>query len=104
MKFDKIEIHQWQQFEAVEINFHKPLTVITGANGSGKTTLLNLLARHSGWQMTSLAVPKKMGVAGLWTFFKRFFKGDDKSHDNAIGSLKYDNGVSTKLAIPAGSE
>jgi phosphatidylglycerophosphatase A len=103
MKFDKIEIHQWQQFEAVEINFHKSLTVITGANGSGKTTLLNLLAKHSGWQMTSLAVPKKMGAAGLWTFIKRFFKGYDKSHDNAIGSLKYDNGVSAKLAIPTGS-
>jgi AAA15 family ATPase/GTPase len=102
MRFDKIEIRQWQQFEAVEINFSKTLTVITGANGSGKTTLLNLLARHSGWQMPSLAVPKKNSTSGLWTYIKRFFKGIDKSQDNTIGALKYDNGATAKFTIPSG--
>jgi AAA15 family ATPase/GTPase len=99
MKFDKIEIHQWQQFESVDIAFHKSLTIITGANGSGKTTLLNLLAKHSGWEMNSLAVPK-VEKTGVWRFIIRFFKGVDKSNDNTIGTLKYDNDIIAKLIIP----
>jgi len=99
MRFEKLEIQQWQQFENVSISFHKPITIITGANGSGKTTLLNLLAKHSGWEMTSLAVPK-IEKNGIWKFFSRFFKGIDKSDDKVIGTLKYDNGNIAKLIIP----
>jgi predicted ATPase len=99
MKFEKIEIHQWQQFETVDITFHKHLTIITGANGSGKTTILNILAKHNGWQMTSLAVPK-IERTGFLKFIKRLFKGIDKSNDNTIGTLKYDNGITTRLTLP----
>jgi AAA15 family ATPase/GTPase len=100
MTFDKIEIHQWQQFESIDITFHKPLTIITGANGSGKTTMLNLLAMHSGWQMNSLAVPKIEKTTGLWKFIKRLFRGVDKSNDNIIGTLQYSSGGVAKLTIP----
>ena len=99
MRFEKLDIQQWQQFENISIIFHKPITIITGANGSGKTTLLNLLAKHSGWEMTSLAVPKAE-KNGFWKFFTRFFKGVDKSNDNMIGTLKYNNGSIAKLTIP----
>jgi AAA15 family ATPase/GTPase len=99
MRFEKLDIQQWQQFEIVDISFHKSLTIITGANGSGKTTLLNLLAKHSGWEMTSLAVPK-VEKNGFWKFFSRLFMGADKSNDNVIGTLKYDNGSISKLTIP----
>jgi predicted ATPase len=98
VRFDKIEIYQWQQFESINIAFHKPLTIITGANGSGKTTLLNLLAKHAGWETASLAVPKAEKT-GIWKFFSRFFKGVDKSNDNVIGTLKYENNIITNLVI-----
>ena len=99
MGFEKLEIQQWQQFEDISICFYKPITIITGANGSGKTTLLNLLAKHSGWQMTSLAVPK-IGKNGFLKFFIRLFRGIDKSDNREIGTLKYDNGSIAKLTIP----
>lgn len=46
MLFRSISLRGWQQFGAVDIEFHNRLTVLTGANGSGKTTLLRFLARR----------------------------------------------------------
>jgi len=59
MGFKNIKIKEWQQFEDINIEFHDKLTILTGANASGKTTILNLLAKHCGWNSTSLATPKK---------------------------------------------
>ena len=98
MRFDELKIQQWQQFENVGITFHSPITIITGANGSGKTTLLNLLAKHSGWEVNSLAVPKTE-KNGIWKYIIRFFKGIDRSNENVIGTLKYSNGSIAQLTI-----
>jgi predicted ATPase len=100
MLFNKIELYQWQQLENVAINFHRRLTVITGANGSGKTTILNLLARHYNWQTNSLAVPKKEKTTGIWKYIIRFFKGSDRSNDTIIGKISYNNNTQTNLSIP----
>jgi len=99
MRFEKLEIQQWQQFENINITFNKPITILTGANGSGKTTLLKLLAKHSGWHMSSLAVPKKESN-GIIKYFTRFFKGKDKSNENIIGRLNYGHGKTTEIVIP----
>ena len=73
MHFKFMEISEWQQFSNVAIEFHDRLTILTGANGSGKTTILNLLAKHYGWDMASLATPKKDKKSGIIQFFSRIF-------------------------------
>jgi len=65
MKFKKIKIDNWKQFEEINIDFHPNLTILTGANGSGKTTILNLLAKHFGWHINELATPKKEKGGGF---------------------------------------
>jgi predicted ATP-dependent endonuclease of OLD family len=56
MKFKSLKISNWKQFHAIDIEFHKKLTVLTGSNASGKTTLLNLLGRHFGWDFPELTL------------------------------------------------
>lgn len=99
MHFESMEIKEWQQFDNVSINFHDQLTVITGANGSGKTTLLNLLAKHYGWEMHSLATPRKEKKSGLITFFSRMFNGENKSEVPTIGRINYTNDTTSELQV-----
>ena len=49
MKFKKILLNDWRQFQNIDIDFHPNVTIITGANGSGKSTILKLLSKHFGW-------------------------------------------------------
>jgi AAA15 family ATPase/GTPase len=94
-----MEISEWQQFSNVAIEFHDRLTVLTGANGSGKTTILNLLAKHYGWDMASLATPKKEKKSGIIQFFSRIFNGENKSDTPSIGRLEYSNNATTDLQV-----
>ncbi len=104
MKFQQLTIREWQQFQDISINFHENLTILTGANGSGKTTLLQLLARHSGWNIHSLATPKLDRNTGLIKYFQRFL-GFEYDHTNMpeIGQLTYSNGVACSLTVPQGN-
>jgi predicted ATP-binding protein involved in virulence len=99
MKFRKITINEWKQFQNIEIDFHERLTILTGANGSGKTTLLNLLARHFGWNFIELATPAKDETTGYFRFFSRYFKHKIKSTENVIGKITYDNNQEANLSI-----
>ncbi len=100
MYFKKLEINSWQQFEKIEIEFNKRLTILTGANGSGKTTLLNILSKHSGWNITSLATPKQDKLTKYVKYITRCFKGKDISGNVSIGKITYDNNVQANLQIP----
>ena len=100
MYFKNLEINDWQQFEEINIDFNNRLTVLTGANGSGKTTLLNILSKHSGWNMQSLATPKRDKTTKLIKYFVRFWKGEDKSTETIIGKISYDNNIQSNLVIP----
>jgi len=100
MYFKRLRISEWQQFKKVEIDFHKRLTVLTGANGSGKTTILDLLARHFGWEKSSLATPKKDKKSGVFKYLPRLFNGFDKSDQNIIGELLYGDGNKASLQVP----
>lgn len=105
MKFKKLNIKDWQQFENIEIDFHERLTILTGANASGKTTILqNILAKHFGWNTLSCATPKKNKETGFVRFFssvKRFFgsKNQDK-HEDHIGYIEYEDGNNSNITIP----
>lgn len=46
MRFTKLEITDWKQFEQLAVAFLGRLTVLTGANGSGNTAILHMLARN----------------------------------------------------------
>ncbi len=101
MYFKNLEIKNWQQFENVNIDFNNRLTVLTGANGSGKTTLLNILSKHSGWNIHSLATPKKDKTTKIIKYFTRFWKGIDKSSETIIGKVSYDNKTQANIVIPS---
>ena len=94
--FRRLEIRQWQQFEEVDLTFGQQMTVLTGANGSGKTTILNLLAKHVGWDVPALGVPRK-NDSGIFTWLVRLFRDTDRSSEPSIGSLHYSDGTSAKL-------
>jgi hypothetical protein len=99
-KFKKLTLNEWQQFQAIEIEFNSRLTVLTGANGSGKTTLLNLLARHNNWDVPYLSTPKASDKSGVIKFISRLFRGIDISDQPAIGTLLYDNDQSAQIVVP----
>lgn len=101
--FTHLEISEWQQFRSINIDFDRPLTILTGANASGKTTLLNLLARHAGWQVPSLAVPRQSVVGGIIKFFMRFFSGEDRP-DNKLGRITYSNEQQATLTLAERSD
>ncbi|WP_282042842.1 AAA family ATPase [Winogradskyella flava] len=103
MKFKKLIISDWKQFEKINIDFHPNLTVLTGANGSGKTTILNLLARHFGWTINELATPAKDEKTGFFRFFSRWFKTDNEKPTNELGQITYSNDVKCSLVLPANS-
>jgi predicted ATPase len=102
INFKQLTISDWKQFEKIDIDFHKQLTVLTGANGSGKTTILNLLSRHFGWNHNELATPAKDEETGFFKFFNRYFKSQSKSKDLIIGNLLYSDGKKSELTIPEG--
>lgn len=100
MNFSQLEISKWQQFEKLHIDFHKNLTILTGANGSGKSTILaNILAKHCGWGFQSGSTPKKEKGTGLYRFFSRLWNGEDKNDEN-IGYLTYSDGQKADIQVP----
>lgn len=108
MKFKKLKINDWKQFENIEIDFHPNMTVLTGANGAGKTTILNLLSQHFGWNFNELSTPIKDKESGVTKFFARisnlFIKTVyPEDEQNKIGDLTYSDGSVSKLKVPEGN-
>src|SRR5688572_17753961 len=103
--FKSLEIRTWRQIEDVRIDFHKSLTILTGANGSGKTTILNLLSRHFGWSIPLVGTPRRDRLSGVLRYFSDFWKTltsrvEGKSHD-IIGEITYENSQVATLSIPS---
>lgn len=69
--FKSLRIRSWRQFASVDIDFHRRLTVLTGANGAGKTTILHLINRFWGWNIPYVSSPRfnKKGFRTYWSGF-----------------------------------
>ena len=99
MKLKSLKINDWKQFDAIDIEFHDQLTVLTGANASGKTTLLNLLGWHFGWNFQELSTPVKDRKTGRIKFsipVRRPRPGEDVV---TIGKIGYDNDSESIIMI-----
>lgn len=107
MKFKSLKINDWKQFDAVDIEFHDRLTILTGANASGKTTLLNMLAGCFGWGFQELSTPTKLQTGEI-EFLRPVPQSlllAEKSLENEnfpIGELVYDDGSKIPITIPYG--
>lgn len=107
--FKELAIHDWRQFEDIEIKFHDQLTVITGANGSGKSTVLRILSKHFGWPSMLVSTPKLSKTTGNLVYSSDFRSKIAKSFGynsyvppnyEEIGHLLYNDDSVTKLYVP----
>lgn len=107
MTFTAFELHDWQQFDSIKMDFSAPITIITGTNGSGKTTLVSLLATQFGAQFLSHATPiisdegEVSYTSGFWShvsgYLSRLFS---KADPNIVGRITYKDGSETILTTP----
>ncbi|WP_019898818.1 AAA family ATPase [Methylotenera mobilis] len=103
MKFKKLMLSDWRQFNKIEMEFHPRITIITGANGAGKSTILKILSQHFGWSYSLLSTPRlsstgeKKFFTGMLNFLRRTQK---EQNTNIAGTLEYDNSVIANLVIP----
>lgn len=101
IKFDRITLKNWKQFEKVDISFHDKLTLITGANASGKTTILNLLGRFVGWGVTELAVPIQDQATG-----EVRYSSEDKTNlddPELVGEILWGDDKRSVITMPPNS-
>jgi AAA domain, putative AbiEii toxin, Type IV TA system/AAA domain len=102
--FSLLQVEDWRQFEAVEVNFHPRLTVLTGANASGKSTLLGILARHFNWNRAYSSAPLRVKTSsGQWTNIgrRRANRLVQAGQYVPVGALTYRSGITTPIAVPA---
>ena len=105
IKFTKIAIQGWRQFENIELELHDRLTIITGANGAGKSSLIRIFSSHFGYSKPFLSTPvaDKSGtfsyLSGLFTSMVKnnWFK---KNNFNNVGKIIYSNSIESALEIP----
>jgi hypothetical protein len=102
MRFQRLELQDWRQFDSVQVDFHSRLTVLTGANGAGKTTLLNILSQHFGWNtpFISTARPTRKGMYKYFTRWLAGYEEDGVGGDETIGALEYLGGHRSRLVVP----
>lgn len=105
-RFARLRLSGWRQFESVDIELHRRLTIITGSNGAGKSSIIKLFSAHFGHAQSFLAVPiideygrYKYSLGTFISLFKRlnFFSKSDRSQ---VGELEYSNGVSGQIRVP----
>ncbi|GGO62804.1 Predicted ATP-binding protein involved in virulence [Roseovarius pacificus] len=102
--FSKLKLSGWRQFENVDLDLSKNVTVLTGANGTGKTSILNILSTHFGWKINFAATPyvSKRSRKNLFRDIRSQDDVDehqDNRHHN-VGHVEYSDGQRCDLTVP----
>lgn len=108
--FQRLCIKGWRQFLDIDIEFHRHLTVLTGANGAGKTTILNLVSQSTGWttEFVSSYKQEKTGRARYFNSilekWEKLFDGQPETNNDRnytkIGEIRYSDGVLSDIVVP----
>ncbi|WP_409966916.1 AAA family ATPase [Bengtsoniella intestinalis] len=108
--FRRLNIKDWRQISEIDIEFHRNLTIITGANGAGKTTILNLLSQATGWnsKFVSNYNQDEDGTAqyrsGLFNEIEKSFIEESEDNPvnsiNKLGELEFSDGKISALHAP----
>lgn len=98
-------MNEWRQFQSINLDLSKQMTIITGANGCGKTTILNVLSHHFGWDIRFVSTPF-MGSKKRKKFFSDFrqLKRDELNQQSGvvkIGEIKYSDQSICDLESPS---
>lgn len=109
MKFTKLTVSHWRQFNEVDLEFHSRVTIITGANGAGKSTLLRILSQHFGWATSLLGTPHR-DASGTSLYWYRDWDDEEmpvtlqpvggRPKVTSIGNLNYSDGQEAVLNVP----
>ncbi|MFB7147756.1 AAA family ATPase [Agrobacterium deltaense] len=103
--FKSLRIHGWRQFDTIDLDLSKQITVLTGQNGCGKTTLLNILNRHFGWSLNFISTPlsNKRSARRIWSDIYQGKEDDEGEfdvnayHQVVIGEITYSNETNCPL-------
>ncbi|WP_081643257.1 AAA family ATPase [Sphingobium bisphenolivorans] len=101
--FARLKISRWRQFEEIDLDLSKRITVLTGANGAGKTTLLTTLTQHFGWNLAFVSTPRIMGrrTSSIWSdiYEDKLISDDDINHNEQVqvGEVHYESSRICKL-------
>jgi recombinational DNA repair ATPase RecF len=94
-----MRISSWRQYEEVNIDFDRRVTIITGSNGSGKTTIINLIGGMIGSGATFGSVPEIDKITGT-TVYKIFTARNKRSQQDVqtnIGFIGMSDGTFSQM-------
>lgn len=111
LSFSKLNINGWRQFNSIDIEFHKRLTILTGSNGAGKSTILSIIRCYLSIdnEINFIATPNVDGELTKFSFgdwigskFDEIFSREKRepSPQPIVGSIIYSDQTTSNLSLP----